>query len=220
MELPLPITSKHDDDEMDVSVLERVMGEKDEDIAPWFRGVFSLDEFIEYSANLIQYEDKNVFVFNSEPVAVVEGHWLLMYFDGTDPDNKYLCFFDSFARPPSFYDVNLQKYFDNLTYALTERPLVESPYQVQSDRSNVCGLYVTFVARGLLSRKYIGGRLPALIEENFSSRNLRENDLKVLNWFDRQRYGEFVKKHCASNDCVSLETLLERQRQHGGRDTG
>jgi hypothetical protein len=196
---------------MDNEMLEKIMGERDMKIAPYFRGVFSLNDFLNYSYEFIQFNTKNVLVFNSERDDVADGHWLLMYFDGSDPDNKILCYFDSFAMSPGFYDVGLAKYFGNIGSTVTMRDLIESPYQIQSDYSRMCALYVVFCARGLMSKRYAGGQLVALIEDHFSANNFLQNDSKVLDWFSGQSYGSFVKEHCASNDCISKKTLLAKK---------
>jgi hypothetical protein len=197
---------------MNAETMEEIMGERDEQIAPYFRGVYSLNEFVDSFTDMVRVREKNVFVFNSEPSNVINGHWLLMYFDGTNSDEKLMCYFDSFAKPPAFYNTNLAKFVSEANFVLSDRDLITAPYQVQSLDSRICGVYVVFCARGLLSKSYSRGRLVPLIDDYFSPKNRTDNDRTVVKWISRQSYGPYVKNHCINNDCVSLNSLLSNKK--------
>ena len=98
---------------MNSTVVTKVMS-GDKVIQRYFRGVFAMNDFLRYSPEILDVNDKNVFVINSEYSTVTVGHWLLMFFDGSNPEDRHVCYFDSFARPIGFYDEDCSDYFSTL----------------------------------------------------------------------------------------------------------
>jgi len=182
---------------MDTHQLSLVCERLDPAIKHFFRGVFSLDNFILDGSNYVDSSSNNILIFNNRIAASrLKGHWLLMCLN-----SKTLSLFDSFNKEISFYGNKLDEYILGLSSGVT---LETTPFRVQGN-SKLCGVYCIFVAHHLAK----GSRLPQLIQEHFSSSNLAENDNKVLTWFVQQPYGYLVSERCKEkdSDCVTFEEL-------------
>ncbi len=168
---------------MNAGQIEFIASDLDTVIKPYFKGVFALDNFIAYAQEFMNLENKNVFIFNSQPVDEAGDHWLLATFG---PGQGNVVFFDSFANPPDFYSSALGKFLgDDIT---------TSPFRIQGD-SRICGLYCILIARVLCS----GGNAPAFIEQKFSSYNLTDNDESVIAWISTTEYGDILRETCRSD---------------------
>lgn len=185
----------------------------------YFRGVFTLDNFVDRYEEFLDFSSDNLFIINTatkeELNEVVTGyHWLLVCLEGR---RGRVIFFDSFGKNPSDYDDVLNETLDNLS-DYTDSALVKSPYRIQNNNSKLCGIYCIFIAeqlfRGLNNdrrRRRLPNQLNDIIIKYFSANNFDKNDRFVYNWFKKQNYAEdYLKKSCSSKsiDCLSYNKLF------------
>lgn len=183
---------------MNGSTIANVLGGESE-TKPFWRGLFFAKEFDDELAEFLNLSTENLFVVNvaAEPRHNLS-HWVLVYVSSDDKrstDTYTVSYFDSFAKSSRVYGADFDNALSSLaSYARSD--VVQSPFRVQSDDSNVCGIYCIFVARALIleRNKYLPDKLlPTIVDQRFDRTNLLRNDKYVFRWW-RQRYGDMLKK--------------------------
>lgn len=122
------------------------------------------------------------FIANTDIHSKEGTHWCAFYID----TNKRVEFFDSYGKSPAYNS----SYFSNWikTNAIGMK---YNCMQIQSDYSNVCGLYSLFY----LSHKFTGMTLKDM-QSFFNVSNFTLNDFYVFN------YMSHIYSDCVKNECV------------------
>jgi hypothetical protein len=124
------------------------------------------------------------FIINSQPRSQEGQHWLAFYF----PSRHTVEFFDSYAEKPNYYNNYFTRY-------LNAFPIVKLNHvQIQSDFSNVCGLYCLFYLRQRLQNTSMED-----IVSMFSS-NLTENDVFIYEYMSN------IYCHCLNSNHVYIQS--------------
>lgn len=174
---------------------------KDPEISDFFQGVYALDEFLNVALENFDVNSVNFCIHNVQKSNRLGSHWILYFFDLL---NKRICWFDTFAKSPDFYSTDLKNYLLDIS----AKVVIDTsfcPFQVQSGKSKLCGLYCIFVARQLIA----GGfeNLNSIVNHFFDSSDPQENDRKLLRWF-KDKYGLKVLKNCGEEDCHNFDKLF------------
>lgn len=169
---------------MNSSQLELICKSLDSILKPYFRGVYSLDAYKLYANELLQVNQLNIYIVNSQPAASQGEHWLLIC------RGCRSIFFDSFGKSPTFYGIN-----DTFDFVNDQR--------VQGD-SRICGLYCIYIARKIAQSVHLKTHL----QSAFSSYDLNKNDLQVIDWFHSLPYGYLLREDCYNNKCISYSQLF------------
>lgn len=180
---------------MNGATIAKVLGEYEEETKPYWRGLFFAKNVDDEIAEFLNLSTENIFVINvvSEPRQKMS-HWVLLYVSSDDKrstDTYTVSYFDSFAKPPHVYGTDLDNALSSLaSYARSD--VVQSPFRVQSDDSEVCGIYCIFVARALIVERenYLPHQLlPRVVEKYFKRDNQLRNDKSVYRWW-KSRYAD------------------------------
>ena len=130
------------------------------------------------------------FIANTDEHKSPGRHWIAFYL----PKQGRVECFDSYGQSPELYNSWisswLQKHF---TYVIWNT----SP--IQSDFSNVCGLYSLYFLR----ERLIGQTLRDVVE-TFHPTNLRHNDIFIFNLFQR------LFPHCVHKKCLLNQGCTKR----------
>lgn len=121
------------------------------------------------------------FIVNTDISSRPGTHWLALFVRDNTVD-----FFDSYGQSPRAYDPSFTRWI----YQRGLRARINRK-RMQSDFSNVCGLYCLYFLRQRLL-----GRSMTQIVEQFDTTNLGMNDRNILDVFRR------VYAYCVQNDCV------------------
>ena len=170
---------------MNSSDLQKICGEYDSKIKPYFCGVFAIDVFESYYSRYCKEDSMNIFVVNTQPSDLPGEHWVLISL------NKKNLFFDSFHKSPRFYGL------------LSPKMQECTSYRLQGD-SRICGVYCIWAARLLSQNKDIH----SIIDNYFSKTDLKANDCSVIQWLKSQPYGKVVSFDC-KNDCLAYKDFLK-----------
>ncbi len=105
------------------------------------------------------------FIVNTDSSSQPGQHWLAVFIR----DNIVECF-DSYGQPPGAYNPLFSRWIQR--HARTVRV---NPTRLQSDTSNVCGLYCVYFLR----HRLLGHSMTHIIQR-FSDANLEANDRYIL----------------------------------------
>ena len=196
--------------------LSTLMYYYDKSVADSFRSVLPIDNFVRDVVNRIDVSSQNTFIVNTKQEVNKRepGHWLFVQVgpssSGGGGDLEVI-YFDSFAKPSEFYGVDFQ---ETLVGLCVGGQIQTSPFRVQSNRSNLCGVYCLFVAYNL---KLYANNLSTLISSVFRPDALLHNDEKLLDWVATQPFHYIFKSACAKEKemCVSYAKLFgEQEEEH------
>ena len=129
------------------------------------------------------------FIVNTDLSSQPGTHWLAFFIR----DKTVECF-DSYGQHPGVYN----PLFSRWIRRHADRVYINHT-RLQSDTSNVCGLYCVYFLR----QRLLGHSMPQIVER-FSTSNPEANDGHILHMF-RQSYG-----HCVQNDCIYNQTCTPR----------
>ena len=117
---------------------------------------------------------------------------------------------DSYALKPAYYSARLSETFVNLsTYGFYQ----SVPFQLQNDKSNICGLYSMMFAEKFCSKPTGETRLTDFVDSNFLPHNTVENDNRVLSFYQSKLRVPKQKLDCVgANYCTSLDKFLKTPR--------
>jgi len=121
--------------------ISKFIGELDSLTSPFYRGIFSIDNFSSVSS-LLDLNSNNILVINSRNFADYRpGHWLLIIIN--TQANSF--FIDTDANTPSYYSNELNdflEYFSPNYFSLTK--------PVQPPKSTFCGGYIIYFCHRLI----------------------------------------------------------------------
>lgn len=167
---------------MNEDMIDQILGGWEKSTKELYRGVFDPKEFAAQVQNYLNPSKGNIFVIN---VTLGEkkfngGHWVLVYFDGDPRKDINLFYFDSFSRKASAYSETFDETLTDLT-SYSQNSLASSPYRVQGNTSQVCGIYCIFMALQLIKHQNIlpEKRMSQIVRKYFSPRDYTANDLFV-----------------------------------------
>lgn len=152
-------TSAHD--------LSKILGDLDSVCNKFFRGIFPIDR-VNSIETLLDLNDYNLIVINTDKYGGHGKHWCLIYFS-TQGSSAWV---DPFAKQPQHYDHDLGEFLD--FYAANRFSLSRA---IQSPNSTACGLFIIYFAHKLCQ-----GQTLQQIEGNFTS-NFQNNVEIVIAWF-------------------------------------
>lgn len=127
-------------------------------------------------------------ILNTDVYAKSGQHWCAFYLNA----NGKAEFFDSFGRKPSYYNNHFSAWLRK--YA---RTFVYNTKRIQSDTSNVCGLYTLHFLR----QRLLGHSLETIVDY-FSPYNFYANDFFIY------QYMQLVFSNCTYNDHVCNQTCV------------
>jgi len=106
---------------------------------PFFFGVFAEDtiQLLKIST-AAQY----FIIVNTAPSKHQGKHWLVLF----KPLNGKCIFIDNFGHQPEFYTTNIRIAFDTMRTQSSTKSYEYIPVKLQSDTSNICGIYCVFFA--------------------------------------------------------------------------
>ena len=185
---------------MNQSQLELLLSEYDSSVSSKFRGVYTVEDFVENYGLLIELEDENVFIINIESSEKDVSHWIYLNVILKE-NNCKVVYFDSFAMDSAFYSLS----FSQLLLSLGEGRVDSSPYKVQGDDSKLCGLYCYYVA---VSLNLFVNDLDMLIKSSFDEINLEKNDILLMRWVKSQPIYHLLGKLCEQNNCIKFSDLM------------
>ena len=131
-------------------------------------------------------------IVNTDMISHPGRHWLSFFICRDTVE----CF-DSYGQPVSDYNPLFMRWIRR--HGLR---VIENRTRLQSDTSNVCGLYCIYFLR----QRLLGYTMPEIVQ-NFSDSDFRTNDTYILDMFTR------IYSQCVQNDCVNNQTcqpLLQR----------
>jgi hypothetical protein len=132
------------------------------------------------------------FIANTDIHSANGRHWCAFYFSDGGREAE---FFDSYGRNPAHNSDHFATWLDEHA-----PPHVQwSRKQIQSDYSDVCGLYCLFYLRQRLS-----GRSMREVVNVFSATHQNENDEFI------HRYVSLVFPHCSSSECEYNQMCIKR----------
>ena len=152
----------------------RCMLTKDPVTRAYLRNVYALDQFEEFVRENSLIE--GLYVINDQPIHKLGRHWLLVL---VESENKKIVFFDSFGRPPDYYNL-LRLLIQSKTNTKRRKAVsgIElNSIQLQSLYSNVCGGYVVFFATQLCR-----GEMLKDIVKRFDKTNFQKNDEMIIHF--------------------------------------
>lgn len=123
---------------------------------PQFGGVLAANQLARATA-------KKFYILNTKPSTHRGLHWVVWDLTGRTP-----YFFDSFARPPEFYNFHIKGKFRYNTFPL------------QHPSSDTCGLWAMYYIVKRSKKNSIKHLL-----KSFSSQQLKANDAYILKWVTR-----------------------------------
>ena len=132
------------------------------------------------------------FIANTDDHTGSGRHWVAFYM----PRSGLAEFFDSYGQPPSRYNWEFSQWLKR--HCKTVRWNIK---KMQSDFSNVCGLYCFY----FLSLKLIGYSMDQIVRR-FVSSDVRDNDHQIYDLF------QHAYPHCFSNQCVYNQVCFPKAR--------
>jgi hypothetical protein len=191
---------------------------KDEKISQFFRGCVPIDLFIDEAHLYKDPNSANFWIVYSSPVSSRElGHFfmfgckniILRKGENISPDSgTWYC--DSYSLKPGHYSARLESTFANLS---TYGSYQSVPFQLQSNNSNVCGLYSMLFAEKFCSKPTGETDLSDFVLRNFLKHNYVENDSRAISFYERKLGVPKRKLNCVgANFCTSLDKFLTTPR--------
>lgn len=162
------------------------------ELRPYFRGVFSKDQFFRDRYKYIVERTRNIFVVNTETSDRSGNHWVLFV-----KEDRGWIYFDSFGLSVGFYGF------------LGIVPLSEYSNRRIQGFHKICGLYCLFVASALVKYKFARS-LKIILSEYFSDSDSSENDKTILNWAARDNLVDHNFRRCLSGGSISDECVEYR----------
>lgn len=132
-----------------------------------FKGTFSCDK-----VSGEQLGKQYIIVVNTVSSENTGEHWVLFY----QPNKHNIIWFDSLANKFESYSTCFTKIFHKLT---KNKQIIKNEQALQSDSSNLCGVYCIYFAIHLALGKDINTIIGKF------SRNKLKNDQLICNWFKK-----------------------------------
>ena len=175
--------------------LAHICSNLDPEIKPYFRGVYALNELLTDALSMIDLNKENYFVFNTDTKDKPGSHWVGAVID----INKKSVFIDSYGKSPNYYD--MEEFFDQAC----DGDFISIDKQLQSNFTNVCGLYVIyflhFIAKGT-SLTEILKTIPKMSKVLV--------DRYMLEWFVKN-YGKTIVLNTPFIDCKKFTKTNPKQ---------
>ena len=143
-------------------------------------GVFSADQL----PKVVPFSPCG-FIANTDIKSQPGTHWLAFFI----VDKTVECF-DSYGQHPGVYNALLSAWMQK-----QNRSVLINQTRLQSDTSNVCGLYCVYFLR----QRLLGHSMKCIIER-FSLTDFGANDSSIFDMFST------IYSHCVQNECVYNQT--------------
>ena len=140
-----------------------------------------------FAADLIPFEVNHYpygFIANTEASSQEGKHWIAFYI----PRKGHAEIFDSYGKDPSRYNIYYEKWMKKNVL-----PTLVNKKQIQSNHSNVCGLYCLFF---LLQR--LRGHSMQEVLRLFNGSDLNANDQFIYN-YSSTAFSNCTQSRCAYN---------------------
>ena len=201
---------------MEVSTLISLI-KKDETISQYFRGVVTINSFIDEAYLYKDPNTANFWIVYSSPnrFSISNlGHFFVFATKNVRAEEilpetgSWYC--DSFALKPAYYSSRLAETFVNLSAYGSYQSI---PFQLQNNSSNICGLYSLFFAEKFCSKPAGEINLDNFVKKNFLPSDTVENDERVLSYYQSKLRVPKRKLNCVgANFCTSLDNFLKLPR--------
>ena len=112
-------------------------------------------------------------------------HWICLL---RPKDQRTVIFIDSLSKPPAYWQLTaLKKSIEETTYDLQWLTLFDSQQQIQSDETELCGVYVLAIVAMILELLPFSTieTIVAEIRSFFKNTDQKMNDEKLVEYFQR-----------------------------------
>lgn len=168
-------------------------------ISLYFRGVLPSNWLSKQACTL---GGDSSYIANTDPASKPGEHWVAFYFDAKAGRVEV---FDSFAvKSLHIYDRTWDKWVRKAFCRSPPPTLLTNNHVIQSDSSDVCGIYCLYY---LYERSR--GKSFANIVSAFSTRDKQGNDRKIISWWRRHRYRN-SDAHVGGQICCSYGNWQNR----------